>query len=362
LARTPRIHLFQCVKRLEEGKGEEHGLVARPLENVVTGVKSLALLEPRRMGFRLLPGVRRSAIHLRGLALVGSEMLGEHTPQAAQALVEECRRLVSEGDFRYVDFDVIHREEPLCQALVALPAHSGVLAIPRGTTKRHWWIDFPVNPADYWQKFSSKSRYNLRWLTRRYPSTLRCFEREDEVEELLQAAAEVSRKSWQHQRVGVRVAVTAEAFDTWRWIARQGAMRCYVLSMQDRPVAFGLGLQWRGTYYYEETGFDGSLRAESPGRTQLVRMLDDMVARNCPERFDFGFADTDFKEFFGNRHTRSQIWMLVRDDFAGRMVRRVQWAKDGIYQAVHCGAKRVGLYGALEKVYEAAGLSWVPNR
>jgi hypothetical protein len=312
---------------------------AYPLDN-----ESAAVLANKDLVFPIAPRIK---VKRRGLRLVGDDLLGNgYNPSAFWRACSESLQHKA-----FILIEVVHCDSPL-QTLLNGDERSKwpVRAQAFTESQKHWRIIFPAaNAAEYWSKFSSKSRYNLRRQRKLFGGELRCFCTESEVEELLDAAVHVSRKTWQHASLGARISNGEQAIAFWKHIASLGALRSYVLYKENQPVAFALGFQWQGTYTYEETGYDQGFNSHSPGRILLTEIIDDLISRDTPSELDFGFGDADYKGFFATEHGFSQPWIIYRKDVVVRSLLALRDVRLKATRTVRYMASRVGLLGVLRR-------------
>src|SRR5439155_10462813 len=97
----------------------------------------------------------------------------------------------------------------------------------------------------------------------------------------------------------------------YEFLASQGALRAYVLEQNERPLAFEVGVQWKGCFVLEETAYDSAYAPQSPGTVLLFRILQDLVARDTPRLVDFGFGDGEYNRLFANQQTVSGSVLLL---------------------------------------------------
>lgn len=311
-------------------------MLAEPILHAHRGpggeLASLAAFAPK-----VVPGV----VKLRGVRLVGDQILGDTGPEAMAAFKATVDRLCETADCVLVED--VEVGSPVWEALAG---HQTEKPQP------HWRIVFPETPGDYWaEQFSKKARYNLRRSCRLLDHTVTCYRRPEDVEAFLTHAAAVSRASWQAKRFGVRVRGTDAERVTLGTAARLGALRSYVLFHHDQPLAFVLGYQWNGRYAYEEIAYDAAWAKQSPGSVLLVGLIDDLIGRDTPREVDFGLGDAEYKRLFGNRQTASGPQLVVAPRWRPRLAVRLAGWRRGLARLVRCVGGRLNLWPTLRRLY-----------
>jgi hypothetical protein len=304
--------------------------------------RSLAVLTPKGVGFPIFPGLPWT-LTLKGLRLIGSQLLGNNEPDALDYFLDSLHRLLQARSLDCVLIDELEVDSPLWAALTRVATAQNIMAYYPGQPQPHWWISFPEKRQDYWQHFSKKTRYNLRRSVRLFEHSVTCVRQEEEVPSFLEQAAIVSSLSWQSKRYNLRVKNNVQEKQLWKTVARLGGLRSYLLKHQGRPVAFVLGLQWKGCFFYEEIGYDPAFAEHSPGTILLFRILEDLLERDTPRLFDFGFGDGAYKQVFANRKTLSGPVLFLR---RGMRSRTIIWLN----------AQRLSLEGLLRKSANGMGL------
>jgi len=78
-------------------------------------------------------------------------------------------------------------------------------------------------------------------------------------------------------------------------------LRSYLLTLNDLPIAFALGYQYDGAYYFLETGFRQAWADSGPGTALMHLFFEDLFLHNSPKVLDFIQGDQTYKRSFSNR-------------------------------------------------------------
>ena len=274
---------------------------------------TLAAFSPKsiHLGRRdILPGL----LSLRGMRLWANQFLGRSDQASSRAFVDDLLRWLNSRETRVecVYIEDLEVGSALRAALDEAGAQGRACVCYPSQPEPHWWVEFPQPARDYWKRFSGKSWYDVRSKARKLKHSVATFTRAEQVPAFLAQAHEVSKQSWQARRLGLRMTNTPEQKWFYDFLAARGALRSYILEQDGKPVAFECGIQWGGCFTFEETGYDRAYAQQSPGMVLMLRVLEDLVARDAPALCDFGYGDAPYKQLFGTRQTFSGPVMLVR--------------------------------------------------
>ena len=281
-------------------------------------------------------------------------LLPEHLRGAITADEVRCRlaaavlQQVGDCGAEFLMVEDLESPSPL-EAAFAEAAGPGRVHSPTGIQQRHR-IRFPATVEDWWAGFSAKSRQTLRRKQRKL-GDVEVIEvrREDQVADFLEAAHEVSRRTWQSGRLGLRIRNDEQEQRLFGFLAARGALRSYLLQTADGPAAFLVGTQFRGVLQYEEVGYDPALSRWSPGEVLLALAVERMLADHPPEVLDFGGGHADYKARFGNEVSHSgTVWILP----AGMRARLLAgWLRAGVQgrKLARQALQRAGVAGWLRR-------------
>ena len=190
---------------------------------------------------------------------------------------------------------------------------------------RHHLIRLPETFADYMARFKGSSRKGFRRQLRTFQdqpgaaSALIRVELPEQVDDFLEKAAGVSRKSWQHARLGTRFDSSPAQRSKLRDLAERGVLRAYLLSHGETPCAFSLGYQYRDMFHDFEVGYDQDFAHLSPGTVLFLRMIKDLIQHHSPRFYNFGLGDAPYKANFSSEWHEAASLFLVRDTLGNRL-------------------------------------------
>ncbi len=255
---------------------------------------------------------KRVPIQAHGVRLVGNQVIGKQDANSAQKFVDQAVNSLEVLNRDCLLIEDVEVGSVMWRTLRSAQKAGSRLFLPNGIQRR-FKIELPESMDDYWNSFSKKPRYNLRRAVKLAGDiNVECITDAGQIAGFLDAAHAISTKSWQSQRIGVRIANDDRELQRYVALATLGLLRCYLLTTgethphgADVPVAFVVGTQCNGYYSYEEIGYDQDFASVSPGKVLLIKLLEDLYSRNTPKWLDFGGGDAEYKRTFANHSTRS---------------------------------------------------------
>ena len=278
-----------------------------------------AIVLPKSIRTSLIGGVGPDR-RLEGLRIAGGRMLGEIVSPEQEARLLRCAaKYAADTHANFLLIEDLEESSSLCDAVHDQASHGCLLFVTHDFQPHHY-IDFPATEAEYLNTFSSHCRKLFRRALKKCSHAR--LQRVTEVHELpdfLDAAHEISRKSWQSTQFGMRIRNDETELNQLTALAMHGMLRCYLFWIDDKPAAFAVGNQHSGCFRYEETAFAPEYRQYSPGRTMLLQIISDLHQHNAPKCLDFGLGDAEYKRQFSNRVTSSGTLWLVPPTLRARM-------------------------------------------
>ena len=271
---------------------------------------ALGVLVPKLMTTRQAGGFGWQKT-FEGYRLAGNRFLGTANCEWQRQLLSACATFVREQDATYLLIEDLEQSDPLFAAAESLHRDGFRIYSPSGLQER-LKIEFPPQADEYWKKFSSKTRNTFRRKQKKIgASRLVRVTEPGQVAEFLEAAHGISQRTWQSAQLGLRIRNDDTEAQLFTFLAIQHALRSYLLYVDERPIAFLIGTQFRGHFSYEEVGYDRDFADRSPGLVLLLHVLDDLLTSDPPRRFDFGGGEADYKKLFATTtSTSGSVWLV----------------------------------------------------
>lgn len=229
------------------------------------------------------------------------------------------------------DFDAIYMENVKTKSVLWNYLRSSTLIRGglRFYTKRgalpHPLIRLEGTFESYMKRLSPKTRKNrlreIKMLQKRCQVTLVRVTQASEIDAFLEAAYEISRRTWQFKRFGWGLAsrdvhtVTREL----RFLAERGWLRSYLLQCDGVACAFILAHQYNSNFDPEYVGVDDVWRKYSVGTVVMMLVLEDLFESNSPEFYDFGTPATHlrFQEYLATAsYPEARVWLFRRQAYS----------------------------------------------
>lgn len=262
-----------------------------------------------RLGYKSfsLPSLRCFTILHRGL-------LGQIDETLAERLLAELNKLLRSGEADLVFFHYLNTESALFRA-----AQTQIGSLRRSHFNRvviHRTMTVPESMDAFYQSCSKKHRANLRRYLRKIEEqygarvVLQRYTGEDQVDSFLQAAAEVSAKTYQ-AGLGCGLRNDEQTRDLMRTVAKRGWLRGHVLFLDGQPCAFQHGVIYRESYFLEQIGFDPKWKDLNVGTVLFLEALQDLCRdRSGAQVIDFGFGEADYKRCYGDKCWTDTVFYL----------------------------------------------------
>lgn len=300
--------------------------------------------------------VRAGELKALTIPLTRCCVLEEPIGPRSHVLYDRLFQELAESD--ELEFDVIYLEVVADDSFLATYLETSAAIAgrfreyrPQGTMEHHQ-IRFPPSLDAYWENVSPKTRRNLQRKVRKLGKDTKRkvrlvrFDGTSDLDTYVGDCSSISKRSYQFHLLGQGVQDEAEFLERSRAAAKHGWLRGYVLYLDDEPVAFMHGYQYRGVYLYIETAYDQELRKHSPGTVLHVMVLEDMYEKDTPEIFEFG-VHGDQKAAFGNHTYMAGQVFLIRPSI-------YPMAATGVYRlsdaATETAKKALDRFGVTNKV------------
>jgi CelD/BcsL family acetyltransferase involved in cellulose biosynthesis len=181
-----------------------------------------------------------------------------------------------------------------------------------------WHVELRRSFDDYLGTFSGKSRSTLKRKLRRFAERsggsidVRCYRREDEVEQFYQGARAVSALSYQERLLNAGLPEGPEALARMRALAAQDQMRGWLLFLDGRPISYLYAPAEGLTLIYAHLGYDPDHSELSPGTVLQMEALRMLMEEQRFERFDFTEGEGQHKRQFATGSLECVDLLLLR--------------------------------------------------
>jgi CelD/BcsL family acetyltransferase involved in cellulose biosynthesis len=181
---------------------------------------------------------------------------------------------------------------------------------------------------------SAKFRNYLRRKTRQLGSMgrleVRMAGHDQPVDHAYRDLLAVDQRSWKHEH-GTAITAVAHQREFYRRLcegaASRGRLHLLLLYLNDRPIAYDLGLTLADRYYYLKTSFDESLRAASPATVLRARLIEMLIADGV-RSIDFPAEPYRWEDQWADRLRWHASILVFNRTVRGHMLRALVGARD----------------------------------
>lgn len=275
-----------------------------------------------RLGYKSVVGFPMRMARLCGDALLA--------PDGDTTLQEQLLDAVAQAE---VPYQTIFIE--------SLPVNSSLRKVidTSPIIQKHFWTYFPSPPAKHWAiklpktwdeynaSLGSEQRRQFRQREKKLvaatngPVDFQRYNGIDDLPDFIKALEHVTKLSWQGRKLGQQIEVGSPGAKRIEEFARNGWLRGYLLrtTTERRDVlAFGLGFQTDGVYYYDTIGYDPQWASYSPGNLVLYKLVEDLYKHDPATTVDLGGGDNLYKRIFGNEsYDEQHVFLFRRSAYTG---------------------------------------------
>jgi len=235
------------------------------------------------------------------------------------------RRLGPNGS---IHFEGLPIDSVVYELILGNPAVAkGFISVPLGEPFEHQFARLPDTYEEYLGQLGSRSRQSVQYSERKLAKDMDgkvravCFESVDAVERFLADGSAVSRNTYQWNLLGLGLRDTPELRGQLKMAAERGWLRSYILYCREQPVAFMLGYQYAGCYYYTDVGYEPGYADWSVGSVLQLKVIQDLYARDGrPGIFDFSTGYGSHKARFANFSRREANVLLLPRSLKNRAI------------------------------------------
>lgn len=213
--------------------------------------------------------------------------------------------------------------------------------------RRHYIAMSGQSYEGYLSQFSSKTRSTLRRKARKLAKDSGDYSISEhrtpmEIEAFLSAALPLSAKTYQERLLDAGLPKDTKAREKMLEAAENDQMRCFLLSIAGKAIAY-LSLPITGrTAVYAHLGYDPEFARLSPGTVLQLEALERLFAEERFDFFDFTEGEGAHKAMFGTDSVGCASFALLTPTIANRTLLAARSAFDASVSAAKNLAERSG--------------------
>jgi hypothetical protein len=244
----------------------------------------------RRRAFSVVSFVNIPGPYAKVLEIKKGGRMGPPSPAIDKLLASELLRATKSGEVDSVCFERLPLHSELFLQIQQLPGFFVKERVPHVFC--YSMLSLTASERKRPRVFSGKTRREFRRKTRiadrAFPDQmrLRCFSQDGELDEGMCDAMRVAVTTWQYY-LGLGLTDTAQTRKAFRFAAKQGWLRIYVLYVKENPCAFLVGQLYNNTFYCQFAGYNPNFTQFSVGSLLTVRAFEDLAVAGV-HRVDLG--------------------------------------------------------------------------
>jgi hypothetical protein len=291
---------------------------------------------------------------IRCLTVVYGGILGELDNTVSAMIVRELLSTLRRNEADMIYLSHIRVDSPVYNLARKMPGF-----VCRGhfpIIQNHWTMSVPENIEVFFQRCSKKHRGNLKRCVRKledeYPGQVKLisYHRDNEVEDAVRAASEISSKTYQHT-LGKGLKGDPRTLLLLRSAARHGWLQADILFVRDRPCAFQFGLKYQGAYHLDQIGFDPAWNQFNVGTILFLKVLENLCNDPKVDTIDFGFGDAGYKQWYGDNCWQEALLYIFAPRLYPICVNMVQSIATSLYLGANYLARKVGFMGRAKRLW-----------
>jgi CelD/BcsL family acetyltransferase involved in cellulose biosynthesis len=185
----------------------------------------------------------------------------------------------------------------------------------------------PATHAEFLTQLNPRTRQRLRRQARKLcdekHARLEKFVSPEHVQRFVSQVDEIYRDTWQAKLVGYCHRDPEFHCRFLTRISERGWLRSYTLVVDQQPVAYLLGYQHGGIYYYYEIGYRQQWADDSPGAVLTYLFIEELFQEDPPQLVDYLVGDQPYKRSLSNLQLMAASIYLAPPN-RWRLVLRVQ--------------------------------------
>ena len=312
-----------------------------PISALIGWVKPV--VPPWKLGYKSVTERHRPCLEFPYGALLGVDP----SPSASSALVSQVLDFVSNGHADYALFHYLNVHSNLYEQAKSMPSFRS--RDPFSDPVPHYTLSLP---ATYEQYVSSRSK-NTRSDIRRHRNKLRktfgdgarvaTFSDVADIDATACAVSEIEAVTWQYHSLDQKV-TTPREIKGWRDDAKRNRFLAQVLFIDDKPIAFNLGMTYEGRYDGFYTGYNPEYRKFSPGSYLLAETIENLCADPNVRLMDLGFSAEQYKKHYCDYSTERDSVTLFAPNLQGGKIFLLRLLAGGSNIAAKRVLNRLGIF------------------
>ena len=294
------------------------------------------------------------AVPMSCLTVIHGGLVGRLDGKIASAIFKEILDVL-----RQKRVDVVQLSRLSDTSLIRRAAKRAVFFYRRNIfpiKESRWKMTLPDNMESFYKSHSSKHRKHLkryvRKLEEKYPGRvqIKMYDRENDVNLVIALLSDVSAKTYQHA-LGVGFEDNAVKRNLLETAAKKGWMRAYFLFIDDKPHAFRLLLNYRGTCFCDGTGYAPAFAEYRLGTVLFLHVLNSLCEFRDSEILDLGFGEADYKRTYADKRSDELTMLIFANRFYPIFINIINFVTGVISLLALSIAQKLGVAGRARRIW-----------
>ena len=218
----------------------------------------------------------------------------------------------------------------------------------------HYTLDLNRTFTEYLASLSKNTRSHIRRCRKKIEKAygeaieVRAYTKTEHVDEAASAVAEIEPSTWQYSALG-QVLTTADQIYHWRQDAAKGRFLTHVLFINGKPVAYELGMVYKGRYDAFYAGYDPEYSKNSPGMYLMAEITEKLCSDPDVNLMDVGFSVEQYKRRYCEYSTDRDTVALFAPSVRGLCVWSIRLLAGGGNLAIKRALSRLGAFDKARK-------------
>ena len=265
------------------------------------GEEELVEMSPAIAYFKLrVFNFKKRCYHIFPYSVFGGNGTLEHSKIFIEMLLDNLRK----EDIDYVFFSLLRRKAALSSNL--LDIKNPLIRDFTPSNEKHFILKVPESLETFLSTKDKQGRQKLKKIVKKVESEykgrhlVRVFVSEEDVDRFYEDAEKVAQKS-QLRAINVGFRSTKKELMKKKWIAKKGYFRSYILYLNNIPVSFMEGVNYRRHFVGENTGFDMEYEKFQTGSYIKLKLIEDIAQTKCADFIDFQIGADRWKQNFSSQ-------------------------------------------------------------
>ena len=199
----------------------------------------------------------------------------------------------------YVFFSVLRKPKVFSSALLNIK--NPFVRDFAYNNEKHYLMQVPESLESFlsMKDKQSRSKYKrqMKKVEKEYKDRheFKIFINEEDVDQFYKDAEIVAQKS-QLRSLNIGFKPTKSNLNKKKWLARNGFFRSYILYLDNIPVCFMEGMNYKRHYSGENTGYNMEFDKLRLGTYLKLKMIEDISQTKCSDFLDFGLGSDQWKQ------------------------------------------------------------------